>query len=248
MGDAGEPSKEVPMDRPRVTIHNLTSLDGRLNGFPADVGLYYGLAGRLPHQAVLTGSNTMLAAAAAQGVDMSDEDAGPPTDPRPQETPAGPETRPLLVLVDGRGRVTRYAWLRRQPFWRDILVLCSAAAPASHLDRLCRLGVEYAVLGKDRVDLGAALRMLTGRHGVMAMRVDAGGGLNAALLGAGLADEISVVIAPYLAASPAGPSRLVAGADNAAALELDLIAVERLRNGHIWLRYAVRGISGPGTA
>jgi 2,5-diamino-6-(ribosylamino)-4(3H)-pyrimidinone 5'-phosphate reductase len=243
------------MDRPRVTIHNLTSLDGRLDGFPADVGLYYELVGlyyelvgRLPHQAVLTGSNTMLAAAATQGVDMSDEDGGPPPDPRPQETPAGPDTRPLLVLVDGRGRVTRYAWLRQQSFWRHVLVLCSAAVPASHLDRLCRFGVEYAVLGADRVDLGAALRLLTERHGVTAVRVDAGGGLNAALLGAGLADEISVVIAPYLAASPARPSRLVAGADNGATLTLDLIAAERLRNGHIWLRYAVRGIRGPGTA
>lgn len=235
------------MDRPRVTIHNLTSLDGRLDGFPADMGLYYELAGRLPHQAVLTGSNTMLAAAATQGVDMSDEDE-PPPDPRAQETPAGPDTRPLLVVVDGRGRVTRYAWLRQQPFWRDILVLCSAAAPASHLDRLRRLGIEYAVLGKDRVDLRAALRMLTERHGVTAMRVDAGGGLNAALLRDGLADEISVVIAPYLAAGLAGPQRLVGGADNAAALALGLTATERLRDGHIWLRYAVRGISGSGTA
>jgi 2,5-diamino-6-(ribosylamino)-4(3H)-pyrimidinone 5'-phosphate reductase len=247
-GDAGVPSKEIPVDRPRVAIHNLTSLDGRLGGFPADVGLYYELAGRLPHQAVLTGSNTMLAAAATQGVHMSDEDAGPPPDPQAQETPAGPDTRPLLVLVDGRGRVTRYAWLRQQPFWRDVLVLCSAAAPASHLDRLRRLGVEYAVLGEDRVDLAAALRLLAGRYGVMAVRVDAGGGLNAALLEGGLADEISVVIAPYLAASPGGSQRLVAGADDAAALALDLTATERLRNGHIWLRYAVRGISGSGSA
>jgi hypothetical protein len=29
------------MDRPRVIIHNLISLDGRLDGFPADAGLYY---------------------------------------------------------------------------------------------------------------------------------------------------------------------------------------------------------------
>jgi riboflavin biosynthesis pyrimidine reductase len=56
-------------------------------------------------------------------------------------------------------------------------------------------------------------------------------------------DEISVVIAPYLAANPAGPLRLVAGADNAAALALGLKAAERLRDGHIWLRYAVRGVS-----
>jgi riboflavin biosynthesis pyrimidine reductase len=60
------------------------------------------------------------------------------------------------------------------------------------------------------------------------VRVDAGGGLNAALRG-GLADEISVVIAPYLAAGPAGSLRMVAGADNAAAL--GLTGAERLREG-----------------
>jgi hypothetical protein len=37
------------MDRPRVIIHNLISLDGRLDGFPADAGLYYEMASRLPH-------------------------------------------------------------------------------------------------------------------------------------------------------------------------------------------------------
>jgi hypothetical protein len=65
------------MDRPRVIIHNLISLDGRLDGFPADAGLYYEMASRLPHQAVLTGSGTMLAAAAGQGIDLSEEDSEP---------------------------------------------------------------------------------------------------------------------------------------------------------------------------
>jgi len=65
------------MDRPRVVIHSLVSLEGRLDGFPADVGLYYELASRLPHQAVLTGSGTMLAAAASEGIDLSEEDHEP---------------------------------------------------------------------------------------------------------------------------------------------------------------------------
>jgi hypothetical protein len=33
------------MDRPRVIIHNLISLDGRLDGFLADAGLYGEMAG-----------------------------------------------------------------------------------------------------------------------------------------------------------------------------------------------------------
>jgi len=65
------------MDRPRLIIHNVMCLDGRLDGFPVDIGLYYELASRLPHQAVQTGSATMLAAAASQGIDMGVEDPPP---------------------------------------------------------------------------------------------------------------------------------------------------------------------------
>ena len=59
------------MDRPTVIIHNTISLDGRLTGFPVDVGLYYQLAAGIPHDAVLSGSGTMLAAARDHGVDLS---------------------------------------------------------------------------------------------------------------------------------------------------------------------------------
>jgi 2,5-diamino-6-(ribosylamino)-4(3H)-pyrimidinone 5'-phosphate reductase len=51
------------------------------------------------------------------------------------------------VIVDSRGRITRFAWLREQPFWRDVLVLCTSATPAGHLGRLRRLGVEHLVIG-----------------------------------------------------------------------------------------------------
>ncbi len=230
---------EALPDRPRVIIHNLTSLDGRLDGFPADVGLYYELAARLPHQAVLTGSGTLLAAAASEGIDMAGED--PPSPPGAPQGPARKgDAAPLLVVVDSRGQLTRYAWLRQQPFWRGLLVLCSAATPASQLSRLRSHLVDHAVLGTDRVDLAAALRMLGSRHQVTAVRVDAGGGLNGALLQAGLADEISVVIAPCLAAGTAGTQpRLIAGTGSPAPLALSLIHAERLRSGYMWLRYGV---------
>jgi riboflavin biosynthesis pyrimidine reductase len=142
--------------------------------------------------------------------------------------------------VDSRGKLTRYAWLRQQPFWRDLRVLCSLATPAGHPGRLRRHHLEHRVLGNGHVDLTAALRVLAENYQVTAVRVDAGGELNKALLRTGLAGEISVIIAPYLAASAAPPAPLIAGTDSATALALDLTAVEQLRQGHIWLRYAVR--------
>jgi 2,5-diamino-6-(ribosylamino)-4(3H)-pyrimidinone 5'-phosphate reductase len=212
---------------------------------PPTWGLYYELAARLPHQAVLTGSGTLLAAAASQGIDMAGEDPPPPPGAPPQPPAREAAAAPLLLVVDSRGQCTRYAWLRHQPFWRDLLVLCSAATPAGQISRLRRHQVGHVVLGTDRVDLAAALRMLTSQHQVTAVRVDAGGGLNGALLRAGLADEISVVIAPYLAGG-SSPPRLIAGTDSPAALAVRLTHTERLRNGHIWLRYAVTVPADPG--
>nr|ASV46734.1 5-amino-6-(5-phosphoribosylamino)uracil reductase [uncultured bacterium] len=225
--------------RPHVVLLSLTSVDGRLDGFPADLGLYYELAGAVPHEAVLTGSGTMVAAAAADGVDLAAQDPEPPSAVEPDPA-AEPDARPVLVLVDSGGRVTRFAWLRAVPYWRDVLVLCSSATPAVHRDRLRRHRVPHLVVGEDRVDLAAALGLLAGRYAVRAVRVDAGGGLAGALVRAGLVDELRLVVAPYLAGDATDrPLRLVDRIGTDAARPLRLEAVERLRAGHTLLRYVV---------
>jgi len=221
--------------RPSVTIHNTTSLDGRMTGFPVDLGLHYEIAGEFRQGAVLTGSATLVASAESDGIDLSGEDADEPV---PGVEPDDP--RPWLVIVDSRARLTRLSWLRGQPFWRDVLILCSDATPTVHLDRLRRHGVEQLVAGADRVDLAAALHALTDRYGVREVRVDAGGTLNGQLLRAGLVDEISVIVAPYLLGrAQAHPVHLVDGLTEGDARRLTLVAVQRLRDDHVWLRYAV---------
>lgn len=224
------------MDRPRVTIHNLMSLDGQLTGFPVDLGSYYQTAARLPHQAVLTTSATLLDAAAGEGIDLAGEDPDEPV----SELPAFDDARPWLVIVDGAGRLGRLGWLRGQPFWRDVLMLCCAATPAEHLDRLRRHHVEHLMVGAGHVDLAAALHQLADPYGVREMRTDAGGTLNGLLLGAGLVDELSVVLAPQLTGADHLPAvHLVEGLTSADTPRLTLAAVERLPNSHLWLRYSV---------
>ena len=222
------------MDRPRVTLHNTISLDGRLTGFPVDVGLYYELAAAIPHDAVLSGSGTLVAAARENGVDLSGED------PPPGDRSGG--DGPLLIVVDSRGRLPRLAWLREQPFWRDVVVLCSGRTPREHLVRLRRLRADHIVTGDDRVDLAAALREVAARFAVTAVRVDAGGGLNGHLLDRGLVDELSIVVAPHLA----GPDALPLASAGSPALRL--AEVRQLRDGQVHLRYAVIGppAAGPG--
>lgn len=219
------------MRRPYVITHALTSADGRLEGFAPDIALYYDVAGRFAHDAVLSGSGTMVAAAEAAGVDLT-EDA-PTTE---HEHPAADQGPPLLVVVDSRGQVPRFDWIRASGLFRDVLVLGSADTPREHRARLDTDGVRFEAVGERRVDLTAALRRLHETHGVTTVRVDAGPGLNSALLAADLLDEVSLVLAPCLVGHGRGLFDVeVAGG----ARPLHLMDLEPLSGGHVWARYAV---------
>jgi len=122
-----------------------------------------------------------------------------------------------------------------------VLILCSHATPAKHLNRLARHHVEYIVAGDDHVDLTAALPTLADRYAVTEMCTDAGGTLNAHLLRAGLVDEISLIVAPHLVGAGHPAVRLTDGLPGTVLPALHLVTARPLRDDHVWLRYRPRG-------
>ncbi len=111
--------------RPYVVVHSGVSADGRMDWAAGDLGLYYELAGRWDVDATLCGSNTILAAFPSGGNPA--ETTGDPGE-EPADTPA----RQWLVVVDGQGRIDAWPTIRRQTaYWRDAIVVCSQATPAS---------------------------------------------------------------------------------------------------------------------
>ncbi len=215
---------------PYVVIHNAISADGRMDWITPDLGQYHGLAATWPAQAILSSSNTLLAAP-QEGV----EENGSASTEQPDQA-AGP----LLVVVDSRGRVKNWPYWRRQPYWRDVLVLCSGATPQTYLDELQQQQVEYLVTGQNRVDLRAALAELNTRHGVSLVRVDSGGTLNGVLLRAGLVDEISLLIQPSLVGGVTTSSFFQAPDLTSAAgvIPLKLTHLEQLEGR--WSGYGIR--------
>ena len=217
---------------PRVVLHNAVSVDGRITGFQIDLGLYYGLVGTWKEDATLAGSDTLLTATDAE---LDSDDA-----PEPAAKEAG-DTRPLLVVPDSRGSIRTWDWMRKQPYWRDVVVLCSRATPSEYLDHLERRGIDSIVVGETHVDLRAALEELCGRYGVKSVRADSGGTLNGTLLRAGLVDEVSVVVCPTLVggSSPQSVFRAPDLASEGGAIKVRLTHLERLEGDHVWLRYEV---------
>ena len=213
--------------RPKVILHNAVSLDGWLDGFPIDVGLYYEAAGLIGADAILSGSNTNLAAFAEAYEEPPGETAPPPE----------PDTRPLLAVVDSRGRVTQWRQLIAAPFWRSVVTLCSETTPEAHCREAHAAGLETLVAGREKVDLGRGLQMLRERFGVDTVRTDSGGILNMALLRQGLLDEVSLLFHPVFAGQGSLPLLVRAEADFLLTpAQLAITSVESLRGGVLWFR------------
>ena len=220
---------------PRVILHSGVSVDGRIDWGQDDMGLYYELAARSNAEAMLSGSNTMLAAYAGQETPPeADVEASGPKELHPLHVP-------FLVVVDSRGQIRNWRVIQREPYWRDVVVLCSRATPPAYLDDLRECHLDYIVAGDERVDFRTALEELNARYGITKVRVDSGGILSGVLLRAGLVDEVSVLVGPCLVGGASPRSMFVAPdlASPDGVIPLKLIAVERMRGDIIWLRYKV---------
>jgi 2,5-diamino-6-(ribosylamino)-4(3H)-pyrimidinone 5'-phosphate reductase len=227
---------------PHVILHTATSLDGRITNFPADLDLYYTLAARWNPDAILFGSETVLAAV------REDPLLEVPPEHGEMFTPAKdvkPDPRPLLVIADSRGRVRCWDAIRKWPYMRDLLALCSSSTPPEYLGYLADRHIGTIIAGTDRIDMRAALEILNRLHGVKVVRVDSGGTLNSVLLQAGLVVEVSVLIHPYLAGGEPGPSMFDPSRAGIAGLQvpLRLKSTEVIGDGILWARYVVQELS-----
>jgi len=230
------------MAKPKVILFSGVSLDGRIDfgSGTIDMGLYYELASRWNADAMLSGSNTMLAADATGSAPEPDTYI-PPTELHPLAVPR-------LVVVDSRGRIRNWNSLRSQPFWREVTVLCSHATPDEYLEYLERREIPFIIAGSDRVDLRAALEELNTRFGVQSVRVDSGGILNGVLLRAGLVDEVSVLIDPCIVGGTSPRTGFVAPdlTSPEGIIRLRLIHTEQVQENIVWLKYQVVRNNGDG--
>lgn len=218
---------------PRVIIHSAVSVDGRIDWFTPDIGLYYELAAQWGEHATLAGSNTIISA------EEANMDEGDPTPFEVDPT----DTRPLLVVPDSRGRIQHWGVLREQPYWRQCVVLVSKSTPKSYLEYLKEWSIDTIMTGDTQVDLRKALEILYERYDVKVVRVDSGGTLNGVLLRAGLVNEVSVMIHPGLVGgiSPRSLFRAPDLSEPEGVIPLSLTHVEELRGDVVWLRYDVVG-------
>jgi 2,5-diamino-6-(ribosylamino)-4(3H)-pyrimidinone 5'-phosphate reductase len=227
------------MGKPEVIMHNSISLDGRITGFDADLGLHYRIVGEYEAEIYLIGSNTALTGA---------ESASPETPPETAEDFRKPERGKTLsywVIPDTRGRLRgKLHVLRRFEYCRDIIVLVSRATDRGYVAWLDERGYDHIDCGEDHADYEAAFGILAEKYGAGKILVDSGPVLGGVLLGRGLVDEISLLVHPVLAGRKA--RSLFENIDpDYPGTGLDPVRNENLGNGCLWSVWkVVRRASG----
>ncbi len=221
---------------PRVILHNAVSLDGRIDWFPADVGKYYELASLWKEDATLAGTDTLIKAYPEEKTEPEDKEAFEHAKDNAHDT------RPLLVIPDSRGRLRHIlSLLWHEPYWRDIVILVTGKTPKTYMEYLHQRNIQHIIAGEDYVNFSRALEELNIHYKVKVIRVDSGGTLNGILLKAGLVNEVSVLIHPYLVGgtSPRSMYRAPDLITSSGVAKLKLNSLEKLANDLVWLRYEV---------
>jgi 2,5-diamino-6-(ribosylamino)-4(3H)-pyrimidinone 5'-phosphate reductase len=158
----------------------------------------------------------------------------------------GREAQPVKVGVSSRVEHSGARSLRSEGDFVTagdgrVLLCTSSQTDARTAAALAGLGIEVIVAGDDRVDLKGALSALAER-GVERLMVEGGSTLVAALLEAGLVDELQLAVAPLVFGGETAPTPVGGpGWSRAEARDLFLVEAETSTDGDVVLRYLTHG-------
>lgn len=203
------------------------SVDGFTEGFEADQEAFYGSVTESREEVTLSGSNTVFAVGGEEN---------------PDEPWRGSSMgdSPIHAVIDSRGGVRTWDWLRARPHWRETVVIGSEATPADTRERWERRGLRVFIAGKARVDLRRVIEQLSEAFGARTIRLESGGTLNGLFLDQGLIDEAAMLVHPVVVGGR-GRRTMLAGPDGMqreTAETMQVISCEVLPQGLMRLRFA----------
>lgn len=209
-------NKYIVTGLPFVTIKTAVTLDGKIATRTGHSKWITGPDAReavhtLRHRnnAIMVGADTVLA-----------------DDPELTTRLSVPGLNPVRIVVDSTLRipVTARVLNAEAPTW----VLTAARASAERVEALRGSGAEVIVCGDGpRVDLAAAVAEL-GKREIASVLVEGGGGLNGALMEAGLVDKLMLFYAPKIAGADAPSAFGFASPESMGdALRIENVEIER---------------------
>jgi riboflavin biosynthesis pyrimidine reductase len=148
----------------------------------------------------------------------------------------------FAFAIDASGRL---AWNSSDVSGDHVVAILSERVSDAYLAFLRERGVSYLLAGAHEVDLPLALEKIGERFGVRTLMLEGGGKINGGMLGAGLIDEVSVLVAPLVDGRIGTPTLFDADGEGFEPHRLALEGVERRAGDVLWLRYRVEVADRP---
>ena len=111
----------------------------------------------------------------------------------------------LRIIVSGSGRVNPDATIFKKRF-SPIIILTTARISAVNLKKLRVMADEVKICGQTEINFASALRWLREKWHVKRLLCEGGGELHAALVKAGLLDELHLTISPKVFGGRTAPT------------------------------------------
>ena len=236
------------MNRPEIIIHILRALDGKITGpfmgaasVRAASGEYARIRSEYRADAWLYGTVTTKEFTGGRRPQL--EETG---DPVPGgDFAAVPDAGLYYVSVDTLGEIGWESGTFRMPGRPDahVIEILTERTPAAYRRYLRRRGVSYILAGKDALDCLEACEKVYALIGIRTMLVCGGGTVNWTFLQQGMADEISIVLAPAADGNRESVTvfEQMPGLPSDPFAEFELKDVERLKDSGLHLVYAPVG-------
>ncbi|MBB3962605.1 RibD family protein [Rhizobium metallidurans] len=154
---------------------------------------------------------------------------------------ARPDARSFAIAVDQHGKLH----FNGGDFDGDhVIVLLGKQVSDQHLAELVADGVSYIVSDGQEMDLARLLETLGREFSIRRLLLEGGAGVNGSFLAAGLVDELSLLVAPAVDARKGSDRVIEYGQDGLAGkCELSLLSCDKLDDGLLHLKYAVKASS-----
>ena len=145
------------------------------------------------------------------------------------------ESDAYMVSVDTTGHL---CWNSNRIDDVPLICIVSEKVSREYLEMLHKQEISWIAVGKENIDLNAALTILYEQFQVKRLALLGGGHINGGFLQAGLIDEVSLLVAPGIDGRKNGTAVFdgIVGMENLP-IHLHLTGLERLGNDVIWLRY-----------
>lgn len=217
--------------RPYVICHMIPSVDGRIVrvvGLRSILGVYDKTAETFRADAWIAGRVSMEAYAGNAKL--------PKRAPRiPKADFLAPtDAKSYGIAIDPSGKLM---WKSGEVGGDHMIAILSERVSSNYLAFLRSKGVSYLFGGRTEIDVPRVLGKLREHFGIRRLLLEGGGTINGTFLAANVIDELSLLIAPAADGKVGEPALFDIPQSVPPVRKLRLIAMKRLPNDVVWLRY-----------